>query len=392
LSGSATAKAGIDPRSYLKAVQAVGETSLFLQEPRDVTVAATTPSHWCYLTSTDLNRFLDKYPEAVDKLAPREEVRARRGMKRLPWMEPAEQLVLRRRRHWFFMVRRMLPPLFLLLAALILAVTLLLAPLALLVGIAAVLWAGWRLVDWLNDYYVLTTMRVAHREKTLLIRETRDEAPLDKVQNVNLSQGVIGNYLGFGILVIETAAAIGVSRVRFKHVPEPAEMQQLIFQQMRRLRAGEAMESQQIIHEKLESRIDLGPRLSIPRPVIRAEEPSPPSEPPRVSVFRQAGRCHLEAALLDRALGTGPRHLAPALAQAPVDHLDAGARHGRHPWAPGPLRRLGRPCATAGALVPAGAGAGQLGLAVVELDRLGQRSIHRDQRPDHRYRTPAPGL
>jgi len=285
------------PRSYLKPVRAVGESSLFLQEPRDVTVVATTGSDWCYLTRTDLDRYLDQYPEARDKLAPREEVKARTGMKRLPWMEPTEQLVLRRRRHWFFLANRLAWPLLVLLAALILvfvpaeegAQTLLTA-LALVVGVIGLLWVAWRLVDWLNDYYVVTTMRVAHREKTLLIRETRDEAPLDKVQNVNLNQDIIGNYLDFGRLVIETAAAVGISRVSFNFVPEPAHVQQLIFQQMQRVRASEAIESHQLIHEKLESRLDLGPRLSIPRPVIPVEEPPPPSEPPREGLSQRLGQ------------------------------------------------------------------------------------------------------
>lgn len=282
------------PRSYLKAVQAAGESSLFLQEPRDVTVVATTASDWCYLTRADLDRFLEQYPEVEEKFAPREEVKVRTEMKRLPWMEPKEQLVLRRRRHWFFLVNKLAGPLIALLVAVILAAINanedardLLRGLALVVGILGVLWTAWRVVDWLNDYYVVTTMRVAHREKTLLIRETRDEAPLDKVQNVNLSQGVIGNYLKFGKLIIETAAAVGVSRVSFNFVPEPANVQQLIFQQMQRLRAGEAIESQQFIRDKLESRLDLGPRLSIPRPAIPASEVKPPSETTRVGVAQR---------------------------------------------------------------------------------------------------------
>ena len=205
--------------------------------------------------------------------------------------------MLRRRRHWFFLANRLAWPLLVLLAALILvfvpaeegAQTLLTA-LALVVGVIGLLWVAWRLVDWLNDYYVVTTMRVAHREKTLLIRETRDEAPLDKVQNVNLSQGVIGNYLDFGRLVIETAAAVGISRVSFNYVPEPAIVQQLIFQQMQRVRAGEAIESHQLIREKLESRLDLGPRLSIPRPVIPVEEAPPPGEPRRVGISQRLGQ------------------------------------------------------------------------------------------------------
>ncbi|HSJ52987.1 MAG TPA: cyclic nucleotide-binding domain-containing protein [Anaerolineae bacterium] len=284
------------PRSYLKAVQSVGESSLFLQEPRDVTVVATTDSDWCYLTRPDLDRYLNKYPEVNDKLAPREEVKARTGIKPLPWMEPTERLVLRRRRHWFFLANKMVGPVLVLLAAAVLALVggdpdarVLTTALALFVAVVGLLWAGWALVDWLNDYYVVTTMRVAHREKTLLIRETRDEAPLDKVQNVNLNQDIIGNYLGFGRLVIETAAAVGISRVSFNYVPEPATVQQTIFQQMQRVRAGEAIESQQLIREKLESRLDLGPRLSIPRPVIPAEELPPPSEPPRPGISQRLG-------------------------------------------------------------------------------------------------------
>lgn len=279
------------PRDYLKPVQAVGQSSLFLQEPRDVTVVATTHSDWCYLTRADLDRFLKQYPEVEEKFAPREEVKVRTEMKRLPWMEPQEQLVLRRRRHWYFLVTKLIGPAITLVIAVFLAliqpdqdIRTLVRGLALVAGIAGTLWAAWHVIDWYNDYYVVTTMRVAHREKTLLIRESRDEAPLDKVQNVNLSQGVIGNYLGFGKLIIETAAPVGVSRVTFLHVPEPASIQQLIFQQTARLRAGEAIESQQLIRDKLESRLDLGPRLSIPRPAIPEDEVEPPGEPTQVSI------------------------------------------------------------------------------------------------------------
>jgi membrane protein YdbS with pleckstrin-like domain len=109
------------------------------------------------------------------------------------------------------------------------------------------------------------------------------------VENVNLDQAAIGTYLGFGTLVIETSAQVGVSRVKFAFVPDPSRVQQLIFQQMQRLRASEAIESSQLIRDRLESRVDLGPRPSIPRPVIPGEEPQAASEPSGPGIFQRLG-------------------------------------------------------------------------------------------------------
>jgi len=284
------------PRSYLKDAGSVGESSLFLQEPRDVTVAATAGSTWCYLTKTDLDRYLKQYPEVKAKLAPKEEIKSRQGMKRLAWMEATEQPVVQTRRHWYFLVSSLLGPFFVLMAALILPiipndpdVKTFVTGFSLLMGIVGLLWAAWRFVDWRNDYYFVTNMRVAHQEKTLWIKETFDEALMDKVQNVNLSQGVIGHYLGFGSLVIETAATAGISRVAFTYVPKPAEVQQKILQQTKRLRASEANQSRGLIQEKLEGRIDLGPRLTIPRPAVGVDEAPSASETPQAGIFQRLG-------------------------------------------------------------------------------------------------------
>jgi CRP-like cAMP-binding protein len=284
------------PRSYFESVKAIGESSLFLAEPRDVTVVATTASNWCYLTKADLDRFLQQYPDVKDKLALKKEVKERQTLKRLPWMEPAEQLVLRRRCHWVFLAVRLVLPLSLLLFALMLVLIgrtpVVGAPasaLGLMVALVALLWGAWRLVDWFNDYYYVTTMRVAHQEKTLWVRETRDEALMSKVQNVNTSQGVFGNFFGFGGLVIDTAAQADVSRVTFKYVPDPVAISQLILRQMHRLRAGEAIESYERISETLGTRVDLGLQPSIPRPVIPVDEPPPAPVPQPVRIARRLG-------------------------------------------------------------------------------------------------------
>jgi CRP-like cAMP-binding protein/membrane protein YdbS with pleckstrin-like domain len=275
------------PVNVFRAIDEVGEASVFLREPRDVTVQATTDSCWCYLTRDDLDLFLEENPRAAERVIPKEEVRARGRLPHLEWMEPREQMVLQRRRHEFVLFKRLILPVALLVLAL--AVDLfslggvaLLQELATVAAVAVGLWTLWRLIDWLNDYYYVSTKRVAHREKVLFLSERRTEAPLDKVQNVAIEQGLLGNALGFGNLIVETASAAQVSRVAFDYVGDPAQVQAVIFEQMRRLRAGELQESRRVIRNRLESRVDLGASPRIPRPVIPVSQPGEagPARPP----------------------------------------------------------------------------------------------------------------
>ncbi len=279
------------PVGYFKAIAEVGEASVFLREPRDVTVEATTDSCWCYLTREDLDLFLKENPKAKERVIPKEEVQERRQLPRLEWMEPQEQMVLQRRRHWFVLVVRLLPPVALLLLSLAIdlfaLVAALLQGLATVVTVLAVLWTLWRLIDWLNDYYYVTTERVAHLEKTLLFMERRIGAPLDKVQNVAVDRRLIGNLLNFGNLIVETASVAQISRVVFDYVGDPEQIQAVIFEQMRRLRAGELLESRRMIRTRLEGRVDLGVRPEIPRPVISVEESAGETTPQRPSWRRR---------------------------------------------------------------------------------------------------------
>jgi CRP-like cAMP-binding protein/membrane protein YdbS with pleckstrin-like domain len=270
------------PIGFLRPGDAVGETSLFLGYRRDATVEPVVDSDWFYLTKEDLDRFLDQHPQARNKLVLREEVRTRRRLRPFPWMDPDEEFVLRDRRHWFFLITRLAPPGVILFAALVILLPGVANALGFLLLAVGLLWLLWRFIDWTNDYYIVTTKRVAHREKVVLVRERRDETPLNKVQNVNIARGLIGNLLGFGSLIIDTAAAAGVTRVAFDHLTDPDRVQGLIFQQVRRLEAGERSETRRMIREKLEASMGASVQPVIPRPVIppAAMGPSAKATPP----------------------------------------------------------------------------------------------------------------
>jgi CRP-like cAMP-binding protein/membrane protein YdbS with pleckstrin-like domain len=279
---------GERPRGYLKAGAALGETSLFLMEPRDVTVESTTDTVWCYLTRQDFDQFLALRPQVAGRVLPRREVRIRRELRPLAWMEPDERLVFRNRRHWFFLASRLSMPVLLLLVALF--VFLLRSwwtGLGFAMIVVSVLWIVWRLIDWLNDYYFVTTSRVTHQEKVLWIRESRDETPLDKVQNINIDRGLIGNVFGFGTLFIDTAATVGAARVTFTYLADPDTVQEIIFQQMTRVRAGEELERRQAIRGKLEESVGAGIRPTIPRPAVPIADAAPPPLPLGPGIVQQ---------------------------------------------------------------------------------------------------------
>jgi CRP-like cAMP-binding protein/membrane protein YdbS with pleckstrin-like domain len=279
------------PRGYLTAGDRVGESSLFLKEPRDVTVEATTGTTWFYLNRADLDRFLAQYPDTAAHIVPREEVTVRRRLKRFAWMTLEEHVILRRRRHWFFLVYRISWPILLLLPAL--AVSPLGFPWrAIGWGLAAwaIVWLVWRVIDWTNDFYVVTTSRVVHREKELLVRERRDESPLDKIQNVNVDRGLVGNLFGFGDVVIGTAAVAGAARVMFTYVAEPEQVKERIFEQMTRVRAGERVEVGQTIREKLEASVGVGIHPEVPRPAVPSPDPASPPPAPRSRIWDRLGK------------------------------------------------------------------------------------------------------
>ena len=244
------------PHDYAYPGWLYGQRSLFLDEPHLQTIRAVTPNNWLYMHHDDLERYLARYPNVRSKLQVQEVVQTRQQLKRLRWMDPDELLLCRERRHWVVLIRRLLVPgallLFGLLSILLLrSVSGAFGPLGIVVLILGSLWLVWNGIDWSNDYFVITSKRVAHRERLLFVRETREEAPLDKIQNVNIEQRFWGNVFGYGAVVIDTAATAGGGRVTFDYLGNPSSIKDMIFEEMSRVRASEQREARKAIRAKL---------------------------------------------------------------------------------------------------------------------------------------------
>lgn len=91
-----------------------------------------------------------------------------------------------------------------------------------LVGIPIVLGAY---LTYQNTHYVVTDAGLY--KKTGILSRDVQKIGFDKVQNTSYSQTAIGGYFGYGNVDISTAGGSGVE-MRFRSVPDPAEVQQLI--------------------------------------------------------------------------------------------------------------------------------------------------------------------
>lgn len=86
-----------------------------------------------------------------------------------------------------------------------------------------------------NTNYVVTT-RGLYRKRGIISRDVK-QIGFDKVQNISYSQSAVGSSLGYGTVEISTAGSSGVE-LRFRSIPTPAEIQELISREIERREDG----------------------------------------------------------------------------------------------------------------------------------------------------------
>ncbi|MEW5939975.1 MAG: hypothetical protein AB1750_09960, partial [Chloroflexota bacterium] len=93
--------------------------------------------------------------------------------------------------------------------------------LTMIAGAAATLailgWMAWLVIDWGNDYYLVTNQRVVWLEKVIGVFASRTESPLHTILSVGVETDQLGRILNYGHVVIRTY----VGQIKFSHVSYP---------------------------------------------------------------------------------------------------------------------------------------------------------------------------
>ena len=273
-----------DSRSYF-AGDWLGDNWLFVPDAHPATVKAAGDGRLLIIRGDRFLQFLEQHPAALEKLEPDYDVTDTHsgGLSEEAWEEaqksrikadkqsaaisllPDELVELNlRRSHWYLLLRIFLPCLFLLTIPLWTFVLLSGQPaesfwsgtpslvVSLLLLLVFGLWLAFELLDWSNDYFVITNKHLAHREFSLrTFRTTVVKIPIDQIQSVTVDRPTfIANLFNFGTARVTTAAQAGA--VYFDNIDDPRRVEDVLNRLRQRVQALNAALAQTTMRRSVE--------------------------------------------------------------------------------------------------------------------------------------------
>ena len=247
----------------LTAGQYAGETGLLIGDFHDATATARGYARVIYLLREEFHSLLERRPYLERRLHMSPEVARRYRLRTFDWLRDDEWVVSVVQRHWsrLFLQTWNLVLLILLLTPLV--VSLLSSGTRLLIIVGAILClpllglilaAVWRYINWRDDFFVVTTQRVVHIERTGPFNAQHEETPLDNIQDIyEVQPGFMANLLNYGNLVLQTAGE--TVEIDMSYVPAPDALRRLISEQMERIRARNVLRTRGQIRELLARRL-----------------------------------------------------------------------------------------------------------------------------------------
>lgn len=258
--------------------ESMGEASVLIGEAHDTSALAVVETSVLVVEREALYRVMAENEGLRARLTPSPETARKMSAREFKWLGDDEVVVLFTNKHAWSFVRSLLLPLAVIAVALILSLALpgaavVFLILATLLSLPVI---AYLVVDWRNDFYVLTSQRLVHEENVPIIRQHREEAPLTNVQDVQFARNsFIAALLDFGDLTVETYAG----SVAMKDVPHPEEVKRTIFVELERVRSRARAATRKSIRQELVHRMGQS-QAPAERPAQTA-----PAQPPAPSVW-----------------------------------------------------------------------------------------------------------
>ena len=255
-----------------------GEMALVERRRRSATVTALTDTLLLVLSRQDFEKLYKQKPAL--KLNLEVAIRSRQLARSLlfKWLRPDEVVYFLARKHPVILYQ-----------SLVLPIISFLVPFGLFYGwfaiapffivgfaawlslIAVIGWIIWRVVDWGNDYYIVTNQRVVWLEKVVGIYDSRQESPLSTVLSVGIEANPLGRALDYGDVIVRTF----VGKIPFSHVTHPHQAARMIEEYWQRTREAAVGLEKEAMKDAIRK------RLGIPLPPKPKTDSAPPSPPPK---------------------------------------------------------------------------------------------------------------
>ena len=265
-----------------------GEMALVENRRRSATVTALTDTLLLVLSRQNFEKLYKQKPDLKLNLAVA--IRSRQLARRLlfKWLRPDEVVYFLARKHPVILYQSLgLPilafvvPIGLFYGWFAIAPFFIVGLAAWLSLIAVISWIIWLVVDWGNDYYIVTNQRVVWLEKVVGIYDSRQESPLSTVLSVGVEANPLGRALDFGDVNVRTF----VGKIPFSHVTHPHQAARMIEEYWQRTREAAVGLEKEAMKDAIRKRLG----IPIP-PKPKSETASPPPPAPKgVNLLRMLG-------------------------------------------------------------------------------------------------------
>jgi Cyclic nucleotide-binding domain len=274
-----------------------GEMALVANRRRSATATALTDSTLLMLPRKDFDKLYKRAPHIKTNLEIA--VRSRRLARRLTfkWLRSDEVVYFLARKHRVILYESLLLPGFgLLLPLALFYVWWFVVPIMLVFLLALLSFLGilsvfiWRVIDWGNDYYVVTNQRVVYLEKVVGIYDSRQESPLSTILSVGVEANQLGKILDYGNVIIRTF----VGRIVFANVDHPNHAARMVEEYWNRTKEFATAVEKEAMKNAIRKRLGLplpkiAPGFGEPAPIQKTDARPPKVTASMLAVMRFLG-------------------------------------------------------------------------------------------------------
>lgn len=255
----------------LEAGDAFGALALLNGTAREAAVIALEDTSLLYLIREDFDWMLETFPQVAAGLRRLSLSEKLKGEVDFDWLEPGENIYYVARKHigylWFRFSRSIALTIFGMLAFLFAIGASAGAQFYWVSGGGLLLFGAvglgiWEFLDWRNDFYIVTSLRVVWLEQVLLRSASRTEAPLANIQSVNVHSSLMGRLMGFGDVIVRTYTGT----VKMPSVGDPMQTKYLIEDYASRFKKEDREAKHEAIRQAVRETLGLEPASTPPPP------------------------------------------------------------------------------------------------------------------------------
>ena len=256
-----------------------GEQAVMERRRHTASAVATERSILLSIPADQFRMLLKKFPRLHAAVVVASDSRTLARKIHFKWMRPDEVIYFLARKHRVELAKALAPPIIALAVPIFLTfyffltLSFLTIFAAGLTFVLAILWGVWNYIDWGNDYYILTNMRVIWLERVIGVYDSRQEAPLSTVLSVGVDTDQAGRLMDYGNVIVRTFTG----SIPFTHVPRPFEAAHLIEEQWSRSKRSATQMEKEAMRNELRRKMGLTVSTKPPEPHERESLQSTPT-------------------------------------------------------------------------------------------------------------------